>query len=80
MHKLSDEADQRVVLGIAVRVPVADLLQHPRLHAGELGEKVVSGDAVVAARDVADDELDDLLIALGQAALGDQASSVLIMQ
>jgi hypothetical protein len=47
---------------------LADLLEHLGLHPGELGEMVVGGHAAVAAAAGADDELDDLLIALGQRA------------
>ena len=62
--ELADEADQRVALGVARGLTVADLLEHLRLHSGELGEIIVGGDAIIAAAGGADDELDDLLIAL----------------
>jgi len=68
LRELADEADQRITLGVAGGLTLADLLEHLGLDAGELGEVVVGGDAIVAAAGGADDELDDLLIALGQGA------------
>src|SRR5258708_37277387 len=50
------------------RPPRSTLFPYTTLFRSELGEMVVGGHAVVAAAGRADDELDDLLIALGQAA------------
>jgi len=68
LRELADEADQRIALGVARGLALANLLERVRLHASELGEMIMSGDAVIAAGGAADDELDDFLIALGQRA------------
>src|SRR6185437_3762272 len=69
----ADEADQRIALGVAGRLALADVLQFIGIEASKLAEQAVRGDAVVAAGDTAEHELDGFLIAPGQRARGEHA-------
>src|SRR5258708_33397592 len=46
LREIADEADQRVALGIAAGLPLPDLLERVRLHAGEPGQMGAGGNAV----------------------------------
>src|ERR1700694_2035952 len=54
LRERADEVDQRVALGVAGGLALAGRPEHLRLHAVELGEMAVGGDAVVAAAGGAD--------------------------
>ena len=65
------KTDQRVGLSIAGRLAIADLLEFVGLEPRELAEQAMRSHAIVAAGDIADDQLDGFLIAFAQGAGGE---------